>query len=110
MIPSAIRDPAVIVLRRGGARLDSHRASPRPAARGSRRPRPPPARGLDRVAARLRARPLLDEQKLAALVVLTRTAQTKNDLPGNRHLAVDVLVQAVVSACLVGEKERVGRR
>src|SRR5712691_4179466 len=64
--------------------------------------------GVDRLAARLCPRALLDEQEIAALVVLAATAQEDGDLERERDVAVEVLVQAVVAAGLVMQEERGG--
>src|SRR5215468_9310336 len=63
------------------------------------------ARARDRVAHGLRAWPVLHEQELAALVV-ARVAQERGELQREGHLAVDVLVEAVVPARLVVQQER----
>src|SRR5262245_36421549 len=48
--------------------------------------------------ARLRARPLLHEEQLAAFVVVAGPVQTENDLKRERDVAVNILVQAIVSS------------
>src|SRR5947208_12906923 len=58
--------------------------------------------------ARLRARPLLHQQQLAAGVVDAESAQYEHHLQRKRELAVDVLVKTVVAAGAIGEKERGG--
>src|SRR5262249_61330198 len=59
----------------------------------------------DGVPARLRPRPLLDEEKLAARIRAARR-QRDDDLQWKRDLAVDVLMEAVVAAGRVLEEER----
>src|SRR2546421_8638153 len=63
-------------------------------------------RGRDRLAARLCARTLLDEEELAAVVVGAGPAQETRELEREDDVAVEVLVQAVVAAVLVVEEER----
>src|SRR3989441_1362115 len=60
----------------------------------------------DRLAARLLARSLLDEKKIAARVVGAAPAQDTGELQGEGDLAVQILVQAVVAADLVTQEER----
>src|SRR5262245_22274989 len=67
-------------------------------------------RGGDRLAAGLGARALLDEQELAALVIRPYAAQEARELQRERHLAVQVLVQAVVAPGLVVKQQRRGLR
>src|SRR5437016_6994807 len=62
--------------------------------------------GCDDLAARLRARPLLDEQELTSVVVDAGPAQEARELEWKDHVAVEVLVQAVVSAGFVVQEER----
>src|SRR5881296_1533760 len=62
--------------------------------------------GGDRLAARLRARALLDEQELAALVVDSAAAEEARQLQREHDLAIDVLVQAIVTAGLVAQQQR----
>src|SRR5437773_8334428 len=62
--------------------------------------------GGDDLAARLRARPLLDEQELAPVVVDAGPAQEARELERKDHVAVEVLVQAVVPAGFVVQEER----
>src|SRR5215469_14067012 len=57
-------------------------------------------------ASRLRARPLLDEQKFAAGEVLFRRAERHRQLQRKYQIAVEVLVQAVVVPGPVFEHER----
>src|SRR5947207_4315838 len=57
-------------------------------------------------AARLRPRPLLDEQELAAGEVLLRLTEQHGQLQREHQIAVQVLVQAVVVAGPVFEQER----
>ena len=65
-----------------------------------------PCRERHDLALRLRARPLLDEQELAAGEVFARRAQQHRQLQREDQLAVEVLVQAVVVAGLVFEEQR----
>src|SRR5436309_1553845 len=62
--------------------------------------------GGDRLAARLRARPLLDQQEVATLVVDAPAAQEAGDLQWKGDVAVQILVQAVVSAGFVMQQKR----
>src|SRR5262250_364815 len=64
--------------------------------------------GGDRLAPRLRARPLLDEEEVAALVIHAPTAEERGDLERKGDVAVEVLVQAVVAADLVVQEQRRG--
>jgi hypothetical protein len=57
---------------------------------------------------RLRPRALGHKQELPARVVFFAPAQDREDLKGEAHLAVDVLVQGVVIAFLVAQDQ--GRR
>src|SRR3989454_1789882 len=57
-------------------------------------------------AARLGARPLLDQQELAAGVVDARAGEEAGELQGEDDVAVEVLVEAVVAPRLVVEQER----
>src|SRR5579883_204991 len=59
-----------------------------------------------RLPARLRPRPLLQQQELAAGVILASPAEGERHLDGEGHVAVQVLVQAVVVACLVLQDQR----
>ena len=59
-------------------------------------------------APRLGPRPLLDEQELAALEILARLAQEHGELDGKDHVAVEILVQAVVAAGFVAQEQRRG--
>src|SRR3990172_5370208 len=54
------------------------------------------------------ARTLLDEQKLPALEVLARLAQQHRQLEGKDHLAVEILVKAVVASGAVAQEQRRG--
>src|SRR3954447_21057266 len=56
--------------------------------------------------ARLGARTLLDEQEFAAAIVHIGPVEPENDLQRKRHIAVDVLVKAVVAAGVIGEEQR----
>src|SRR6202030_1893941 len=60
----------------------------------------------DRFTARLRARPLLDEQKFAAFEITTTPAERAGELERERDLAIQILMQAVVSAGFVAKDER----
>src|SRR5207253_4653901 len=62
--------------------------------------------GRHDLAARLGARPLLDQQELAAGVVDGRAGEKAGELQGEDDVAVEVLVEAVVSTRLVVEEER----
>src|SRR6185295_16894108 len=53
-------------------------------------------------------RPLLDEQELPAREVLTGTVEQAGHLEREGHVAVEVLVQAVVPARLVAQQQRRG--
>ena len=65
-----------------------------------------PCAERDDLAARLRARALLDEQELAAREVRPGTAEQHRDLERERDRAVEVLVQAVVAAGGVAQQQR----
>src|SRR5439155_9782546 len=52
------------------------------------------------------ARPLLDQQELAAGVVDARAGEEAGELEGEDDFAVEVLVEAVVAPRLVVEQER----
>src|SRR5438034_3752855 len=62
--------------------------------------------GRQHVGPRLRARPLLEEEEFAALVIGAAAGEKHRELQRERDLAVQVLVQAVVSADLVVQQER----
>src|SRR5687768_12253280 len=62
--------------------------------------------GVDRLALGLRARALLDQQEVAALVVDAAPAQEAGELEREDDVAVEVLMQTVVAAGLVVEQER----
>src|SRR5207249_2476614 len=64
----------------------------------------------DDLGARLRARPLLDEQELAARVVRAAAGEHAGELEGKGERAVEVLMQAVVAAGRVAEEQRGGPR
>src|SRR5262249_57466212 len=61
--------------------------------------------GGDRFAARLRPRPLLDQQEIPALVVDAAAAQEARELQREHHVAVEILVQAVVAPRLVLQQQ-----
>src|SRR2546425_12518141 len=106
MMPSDVRWPDVSVLTPW--RMTT-RYVPRVPATGRSRVAKMTAAPLlhrDRVAARLRARSLLDEQKLAAGVVDAVAAENKDHLQRKREVAVDILMQAVIAAGDVRQQER----
>ena len=80
------------------------RALHRPVARGEDHRIAAP--GVDRVPHRLRPRALLDEQKIAAGIVLFGLAQEADKLQRERQFAVEILVQAVVAARLIVQEQR----
>ena len=57
----------------------------------------------DREAPRLSARALLDEQEFSALEVASVSVEHAGKLKRERDFAVQVLMQAVVAACLISE-------
>src|SRR5579862_3098769 len=57
----------------------------------------------DRFAARLRARPLLDEQEFAALKIALAPAQHRCELERERDVAIQILMEAIVTAGLVAQ-------
>lgn len=61
---------------------------------------------VDGLPDRLRPRALGHEQELSTRVVFFAAAQNREDLEGEAHLAVDVLVQGVVIALLVAQDQR----
>src|SRR5919109_1118137 len=65
---------------------------------------------LDHMSPRLRARSLLEQDELAALEVLARTVQDCRHLQREGDLAVEVLVEGVVSALEVTQDQRRGPR
>src|SRR5437667_2146493 len=69
-----------------------------------------PALEDDDLGARLRARPLLDEEYLATRVVHAPAGEHAGELEGEGERAVEVLVQAVVAAGRVAEEKRGGPR
>ena len=62
----------------------------------------------DHLGARLHARPLLGEHEFAAQEVSSRRGQEKSGLQREDVLAVEILMQAVVVALAVLQKERRG--
>ena len=62
--------------------------------------------GGDRLAARLGARPLLEEQEIAARVVHAAAREEARQLERKHDVAVEVLVEAVIASGLVVEQER----
>src|SRR5262249_49367367 len=61
---------------------------------------------LRHVGAALRPGTLLEQHKLAAFEVASRTVEDGDDLERERHLAVEVLVQRVPVAACVAEHQR----
>src|SRR3954471_5381151 len=64
----------------------------------------------DHVRARLLARALLDQNRLAAVEVLALAGEHGQRLERERDVAVEVLVQRVVAALAVAEDQRRGTR
>src|SRR5581483_539222 len=66
----------------------------------------PPLYASHHLRSGLRARALLHEHELATLVVRPRPVEEDEQLKGERHLAIEILMQAVVPAGAVLEEER----
>src|SRR2546428_5614734 len=60
----------------------------------------------ERMPARLRARPLLDEQEFAAAVIDVASAQGEDHLQRERQVAIEILMQAVVATRGVRQRQR----
>ena len=60
----------------------------------------------ERMPARLRARPLLDEQEFAAAVIDVASAQGEDHLQRERQVAIEILMQAVVATRGVRQQQR----
>src|ERR1019366_7901465 len=60
----------------------------------------------DRLAARLRARPLLGQEKLATVEIRAAPAEHERNLDREEDLAVQILMHAVVAAGVVAQHQR----
>ena len=62
----------------------------------------------DRFAARLRPRPLLDQQEFAPFEIAPAPAECASELERKCKLAIQILMKAVVAACLIAKDQRRG--